>query len=63
VAQYAIVKDEVVTNVIEWDGVVELSRISGDNLILITDKNPGAGIGWACDGVNFVAPIHPPDEP
>jgi len=51
--RYAIIKDGTVTNVIIWDGETDLGIT--DQLVELGDNR--AGVGWAYDGENFVAPL------
>ena len=48
-ANYAVVKDNVVLNLVEWDGVTEYSVPEGD--FILSDGN--AYIGGAYDGGEF----------
>ena len=48
-ANYAIVKDNVVLNLVEWDGVTEYSVLEGD--LILSDGN--AHIGGAYEGGVF----------
>ena len=48
-AYYAVVKDNVVLNLVEWDGVTEYSVPEGD--LILSDGN--AYIGGAYDGGAF----------
>lgn len=49
---YAIVENNLVTNVIEWDGV---TKWDAPKDVQIIPAN-GAGVGWAYDGSAFTAP-------
>lgn len=54
-ANYAIVENNIVTNVIVADSKEIAEEVTGLVCIEYTQENP-AGIGWAYDGTNFVSP-------
>jgi hypothetical protein len=56
--RYAIVKNQLAINIIEWDGVSPLT-VDGD-LIQAAD---GVGIGWTYDGSWSPPPPKPPTVP
>ena len=56
-ARYAIIEDNKVGNVIEWDGKSDVSFISG-TLIKIPDDQ-GVSIGDTYDGKTFASPPAP----
>ena len=58
-ANYAVVKDGAVENIIVWDGVRELS-IPGSELIL-ADSNARIGGSWDGNVFTFVEPDPGPD--
>ncbi|MBW9433362.1 tail fiber assembly protein [Atlantibacter hermannii] len=59
-SNYALIKNDVVVNVIEWDGEAEFTVPDNQQLINISDISEPPGIGWSySDGV-FTAP--PPPE-
>lgn len=61
-ANYAVIKDDVVNNVIVADTKEIAETVTGLTCIEYTDENP-AGIGWSYDGAEFTAPvIEPPAE-
>ena len=53
---FAVIENNLVKNVIVADSKEIAEEVSGLTCIEYTDENP-AGIGWAYDGVNFIAPI------
>lgn len=56
--KYAIVKDSLVTNIVEWDGV---SEYTVDGELIQADAN--AWIGGAYDGSFVARPVEPEPEP
>ena len=54
---YAIIENNKVTDVIEWDGKSDVSFISGT--LVKVPENDQAGIGWEHDGTKFIAPPPP----
>ena len=55
-ANFAEIKDGVVTNVIVADTKEIAEQVTGLTCVEYTEENP-AGIGWTYDGANFVAPV------
>lgn len=49
---YAIVSDNLVVNIIMWDGLSEYE--TNGNLVNISDIIPGPGIGWNYVGGKFI---------
>lgn len=57
--RWAHVIDDVVVNVIIWDGEAPYSVPVGDLVHIEHDSR--VGVGWTRDGVQWAAP--PPEEP
>lgn len=58
-ASYAVIENEMVVNVIVWDGEAEFTVPDNLQLINISDISEQPGVGWAySDGV-FTAPLPP----
>jgi hypothetical protein len=55
-ANFAVIKDGVVTNVIVADTKEIAELVTGLTCVEYTDENP-AGIGWTYDGSVFAAPV------
>jgi hypothetical protein len=55
-ANYAVIKDGIVNNVIVADTKEIAETVTGLTCIEYTNENP-AGIGWAYDGASFTAPV------
>jgi pyridoxal biosynthesis lyase PdxS len=55
-ANYALIKDGVVNNVIVADTKEIAEEVTGLTCVEYTDENP-AGIGWSYDGAEFTAPV------
>jgi hypothetical protein len=55
-ANYAVIKDNIVNNVIMADTKEIAETVTGLTCIEYTDENP-AGIGWSYDGAEFTAPV------
>ena len=55
-ANYAVIKDGIVNNVIVADTKEIAETVTGLTCIEYTDETP-AGIGWTYDGTNFSAPV------
>ena len=55
-ANYAVIKDGIVNNVIVADTKEIAETVTGLTCIKYTDENP-AGIGWTYDGAEFIAPV------
>ena len=54
-ANFAIVKENIVENVIVAQSLEIAQEITGNTCIEYTDENP-AGIGWTWNGTKFIAP-------
>lgn len=54
-ATYAIVENNLVTNVIIADTLQIAEQVTGKTCIEYNESNP-AGIGWTYDGEKFTAP-------
>lgn len=54
-ATYAIVENNLVTNVIIADTLQIAEEVTGKTCVEYNEDNP-AGIGWTYDGEKFVAP-------
>lgn len=54
-ATYAILENNLVTNVIIADTLQIAEEVTGKTCIEYDDENP-AGIGWTYDGEKFIAP-------
>jgi hypothetical protein len=55
-ANYAVIKDGIVNNIIVADTKEIAETVTGLTCIEYTDENP-AGIGWTYDGAEFTAPV------
>lgn len=55
-ANFAIIENNIVTNVIVADTIEVAEQITGLTCVEYTTENP-AGIGWTYDGENFIAPV------
>ncbi len=55
-ANYAVIKNGIVNNVILADTKEIAETVTGLTCIEYTNENP-AGIGWTFDGVEFTAPV------
>ena len=55
-ATFAVIQNNIVTNVIVADTKEVAETITGLTCIEYTEENP-AGIGWTYDGENFIAPV------
>jgi hypothetical protein len=56
-ANYAVIKNDVINNIIVADTKEIAESITGLSCIEITPEPGAPGIGWAYDGVTFTAPI------
>ena len=56
--RYAIVKNQLAVNIIEWDGIAPLD-VDGE----LIEATGGAGIGWTYDGQWQAPPPKPPVIP
>ncbi|MIE68101.1 hypothetical protein EL06_00955 [Salmonella enterica subsp. diarizonae] len=54
---YAVVENDVVTNLVIWDGKSEWSPETGTAVLV----NGACGIGWSYDGKSFIAPVSKPE--
>jgi hypothetical protein len=54
-ANFAIIENDIVTNVIVADSQEIAQEVTGKTCIEYTEKNP-AGIGWSYDGKTFIPP-------
>lgn len=63
-ANYAVIEDNKVTNIIVADSKEIAEDVTGYTCIEYTDENP-AGIGYTWDGNNFIQPEieEPTEEP
>lgn len=57
--RYAMIRNGLVENIVEWDGVSDWSP--GDDYTVI-DCPPQVGPGWSHDDDGFYAPPEPPVE-
>jgi hypothetical protein len=57
-ATYAVVKENIVENVIVAQSLEIAQEITGNTCIEYTDENP-ACIGWSYDGITFIPPTDP----
>jgi hypothetical protein len=55
-ANYAVINNEKVINVILADSKEIAEEVTGLTCIEYTEENP-AGIGWTYDGTDFTAPV------
>ena len=55
-ANYAVIENNKVINVIVADSKEVAEEVTGKTCIEYTEETP-AGIGWDYDGVSFIAPI------
>ncbi|EMO4762579.1 TPA: hypothetical protein ACQZF0_000426 [Escherichia coli] len=55
--QYALVKNGIVENMIEWDGVTEY--VPGEGFEVIMADNQVVQIGYKFDGKKFISPEKP----
>lgn len=54
-ANYAVIENNIVTNVIVADTKEVAEQATGSTCVEYTDENP-AGIGWTYDDVKFIEP-------
>jgi hypothetical protein len=59
--KFAVMSDNLVTNIIVADTLEIAEDVSGQTCILCTDENP-AGINWTYNGTNFINPNPKPEE-
>ena len=57
-ANFAVIEDGVVTNVILADSLAIAQEVTGKTCVEYTNESP-AGIGWSYDGSTFTAPAAP----
>lgn len=50
---YAVVENDVVTNLVIWDGKSKWKPDTGTAVLV----NGSCGIGWRYDGKTFIAPV------
>jgi hypothetical protein len=55
-ANYAVIKDGIVNNIIVADTKEIAETVTGLTCIEYTDESP-ARIGWSYDGAEFTAPV------
>jgi len=55
-ATFAVIENDIVTNVIVADTKEVAETVTGLTCIEYTEENP-AGIDWTYDGENFIAPV------
>lgn len=55
-ANYAVIDNNIVINIIVADTKEVAEQVTGLTCVEYTDENP-AGIGWSYDGENFIAPV------
>ena len=58
-ASYAVIENEMVVNVIVWDGEAEFTVPDNQQLINISDISEQPGIGWVYSDGGFTAPPTP----
>jgi hypothetical protein len=58
-AVYCIIKDGVVVNVTEWDGITPYSP--SEDFDYFIASSGGAGIGWTYSDGAFTPPAPPPE--
>lgn len=56
---WALIKDNIVENVIAWDGESEWSPPAGCLCVETTSVDPAPGPGWSYDGAFFPPPSAP----
>ena len=57
-ANFAVIEENIVTNVIVADSLEVAQEVTGKTCAEYTDESP-AGIGWSYDGTTFTAPVVP----
>jgi hypothetical protein len=55
-ANFAVLKDNVVTNIIIADTKETAETVTEQTCVEYTESNP-AGIGWTYDGTKFIPPV------
>lgn len=58
--KYALVENNVVTNIVLWDGV---SPFETDGELIPLDDDPPLGIGWHREGSEWIAPTPEIESP
>ena len=56
-ANYAVIKDGIVNNVIVADTKEIAEIVTGLTCIEVSNEPGSPGIGWTYDGTNFSAPV------
>lgn len=56
-ANFAVIVDDVVSNIIVADSKEIAEEVTGRPCIEYTEENP-AGIGWTWDGSKFIDPLN-----
>lgn len=56
-ANYAVIKDELVTNVIVAESKEVAESVTGLTCVEVNAEPGAPGIGWSYDGSSFSAPI------
>lgn len=56
-ANYAVIKNGIVNNVIVADTKEIAETVTGLTCVEISDTPGSPGIGWTYDGTNFSAPV------
>jgi hypothetical protein len=56
-ANYAVIKDGIVTNVIVAESKEIAESVTGLTCVEIQQEPGSPGIGWSYDGTDFTAPI------
>lgn len=54
--KYAVIKENIVDNLIIANTLEDAELVTNANCIEYTDENP-ACIGWTWDGTNFIPPL------
>ncbi len=61
-ANYAVIQNNIVTNIIVADSKEIAEEVTGLLCIEYTEENP-VGIGWTWDGTSFINPFAIVEEP
>ena len=56
-ANYAVIKDGVINNVIVADTQEIAETVTGLACVEVPNESGAPGIGWAYDGAEFTAPV------
>jgi hypothetical protein len=56
-ANYAVIKDGLVTNVIVAESQEIAESVAGLTCVEVNNEPGAPGIGWSYDGTDFTAPI------